>query len=536
MYLYVVKNLSYLYIALVFWACSAASEGPQPKVFHYNQHNNITSLDPAYAKSQNNIWAVSHLYNTLVQLNDSLEVVPSIAKKAKISEDGLSYTFILENEVKYHESECFDKGTRSVKAEDFVYSFNRLIDTSLNAPGSWIFKGRVSDKRPFYAVNDTTLVIRLKAPFAPFLSLLTMQYCSVIPKEAVSFYGDDFYKNPIGTGAFKFKKWLDNQGLFLIANEAYFKQDEIDHNLDGVRTSFIGERSIAFLELSSDHLDFFSGLESSFINTALTPDGTLRPQFRDRMKFIKSPFLNFEYLGMNPNAEGAHPLLKEKAFRQALNMGIDRELMLGSLRNGIGKPANAGVIPRGLPSYDPVQVPGYRFDPKKAKELLRQYDASLLSIPLDIYTSKDYLDLTTYIAKQWEQLGLNTKMNVVESAELRARMRNGEIALFRASWIADYPDGENFLSLFFSQNPAPPNYTRYNNPEFDALYVAALSTTDIEVKNNLYQSMDRIIVEDAPVIFLFYDEAALFADEQIEGLSTNALNLLKVENIVIHNE
>lgn len=528
--------ISCLYLLLMAICCSFCTDHTDAKklrVFHYNQHNNLTSLDPAYAKSQNNVWAVNHIFSTLVNLDDQLNIIPAIAKKWEISEDGLAYSFVLRNDVSYHSDVCFgSEMTRLVKAQDFVYSFERLMDTVLNAPGSWIFKGKVRPNQAFEALNDSTLVIHLQQAFSPFLSLLTMQYCSVIPKEAVDYYKQDFFKHPIGTGPFKFKRWIENKGLFLLRFEDYYewKDSTYQSNLDGVRTSFIGERSLAFLELINRRLDYFSGLESSYIYTALEADGTLKSKYNNS-RFQKAPFLNFEYLGINSNAPGAHPLLGDVNFRKALNYGIDRNLMLASLRNNVGIPANAGVITKGLPAYDTAKVKGYYYDKNKAIKLIADMDPAKVSEVLTIYTSKDYLDLTAYITRQWEDLGLRTKIEVMESASLRNAMRTGDIPLFRASWIADYPDGESFLSMFFSANGAPPNYTRFNHREFDRLYIKSMGITDVEQKIAIYQQMDKILIEEAPVVFLFYDEISSFSDQRISGLSTNALNLLQVKGI-----
>ena len=170
------------------------SESYRGNVFHYNQHNPLTSLDPAFAKSQSNIWPVGHLYSRLVSLNDSLEIEKDIAKSWRISEDGLTYTFDLRNDIFFHADVCFGGEERRLTAQDFVYSFNRIISPQVNSPGSWIFKGKVSDHDPFITLNDSTFEINLKSPFGPFLSLLTMQYCSVLPKEAVEYYGTQFFE------------------------------------------------------------------------------------------------------------------------------------------------------------------------------------------------------------------------------------------------------------------------------------------------------------------------------------------------------
>ncbi|MEE9374124.1 MAG: ABC transporter substrate-binding protein, partial [Saprospiraceae bacterium] len=329
---------------------------------------------------------------------------------------------------------------------------------------------------------------------------------------------------------FSFVKWIDKSGLFLKTNKDY--HDSVSHNLEGIRTSFIPDRSIALLEIINGNLDYMSGLESSYVNTALDKNGDIKEALVDKIKILKNPYLNFEYLGINQQlAIENNSILQYKNVRQALNMSIDRSLMLNSLRNGVGEAADSGVIPKGLPSYDPIAVVGYRYDITKAKSLLESVNGIDLSEPLIISTSKDYLDLTTFIARQWEELGLNIEMDVMESAMLRDKMRKSAISVFRASWILDYPDGENYLSLFYSKNPAPPNYTRYSNPDFDVLYEEAILSMSQPEKMVLYHQMNQIIVEDAPVIFLFYDQTANFYRKEIRGMPTNAINFLNPKAI-----
>lgn len=511
--------------------CNKADEAIDVKVFHYNQPQKITSLDPAFAKSQNNIWAVHHLYNTLVTLGEDLKLKEGLAKKWSISEDGLSYTFILHDSILFHDNKCFNKKEdQSLKASDVVFSFNRIIDNQVNSPGSWVFKGKVKEENPFVAPNDSTVIIHLKSPFLPMLNILSMQYCSVVSEQALKYYGSDYRTNPVGTGPFLFKRWIENQGLYLIRNKSYF---EGTTTLDGVRTSFIEDRKVAFLELLQGNVEFVNGLESSFINELLDRNGSLREKHVDNINFFKSPYLNFEYLGINLEALENNPELKNVKVRQALNFAIDKQNMLSSLRNNIGYPADSGVIPKGLPSYNPQNVKGYSFDLAKARKLLAEagYPNGENFSELVIHTNKDYLDITTFVAKQWERLGIKTTIQLLESASLREGMRKGTIGVFRASWIADYPDGENFLSLFYSGNPAPPRYTRFSNDRFDKLYEQSINETDLGRRSSLYDEMNRILIEKAPVIFLFYDESAWFVSKDITVIETNALNLLHVKQL-----
>lgn len=521
-------NLIVLFASLLIWSCKD-SNTPTSIVFKYNQPNPITSLDPAFAKSQNNIWATNHLFDGLVRLDDSLNVIPSIAKTWHTNDDATEVTFILRDDIYFHTDQCFgNQKTRRVVASDVEYSLSRLLDDAVNSPGSWLFADKKGEKPLFTAINDTIFQINLKRPFMPLLGILTMQYCSVVPREAVESYGDNFRSNPVGTGPFALKRWVEDQALFLKRNEAYFGSNS--GNVEYIKTSFITDKQIALFELLNGNLDLISGLESSFANDLLDREGELQNNRKDIIKYEKTPYLNTEYLGINMLKAKDHPYLSQRGFRQALNYAIDKQLMMRSLRNGVGIPGNAGFIPAGLPSHNPSKVQGYNYNQDKARRLLKQcdYDGS----PIEIYTNNEYLDICTYVAKQWENIGINVKIEVMESAILRDGMRKSGISIFRASWIADYPDGESFLCMFYSKNPPPPNYTRFNNPEFDILYEKALGTSDITTRINLYQQMDRIIIEEAPVIFLFYDESSIFYNNRIDSYRNNGLNIIQTNFVI----
>ena len=354
---------------VTFQACESAPQQDSKKVFRYNQQNPITSLDPAFAKNQANMWGIDHLFNGLVYLDDSLNIIPCLAKSWTISADGLQYTFHLNNNVYFHDNPCFTNGKgRKMVASDVVYSLNRIIDSTVNSTGSWIFKDRVQSQNPFAAADDSTFILRLEKPFRPMLGILTMQYCCIVPHEAVEFYKKDYRKNPVGTGAFVFKKWLENQGLFLIKNQNYWEKDSLGQQLpylDGVRISFMPDRKTAYLEMMKGKLDYMVGIESSVVNELLTQDGELQPKQLGKIQLIKTPYLNSEYLGFNMNFEGRkNDPLSIKKVRQALNYGFDRELMLRTLRNSMGKPSISGFAPRGLPSFD-ANTEGYSFKDRK---------------------------------------------------------------------------------------------------------------------------------------------------------------------------
>ena len=531
------RSLFLLPIIVFISACSNNSEHNNECVFRYNQPNTVTSLDPAFARNQSNIWAVDHIYNTLIQLDDSLHVQPCIASDWNIDSSGTIYHLTIRKDITFHDDDCFpNKKGRLLTVDDVIYSLNRIIDTTVASPGSWIFKGRVAENNPFSVVNDSVVEIRLIKPFMPFLQMLSMQYCCIVPKEAVQHYGKTFRQHPVGTGPFQMVRWIEGQTMILKKNPNYFEfiNEKRLPYVDIVRISFIGDKKTAFLQLLEGNLDFLSGFDPSMASEIFTTNGTLRSRYSDKIQCYKAPYLNTEYLGINLDWPTDN-FLHIKKFRQALNFGFDRQGLLETIRQGIGTPAISSFPPSGLPSYNPGEVQGYRYNPSRARQLLKESGYFNLPVEkrpiLSLYTAKEYSDYCLYIAKQWEQLGVRCKVELAESATVREMMRNGKILFFRGSWLADYPDAENYLTVFYSKNPAPPNYTRFKNAEYDSLYEASLICKDEKERFQLYQRMEKILVEESPVIFLYYDAITNFTSPMIKDYMPNPLNLLKVKYI-----
>ena len=502
-------------------------------IFKYNESAGILTLDPIYAKDLPHIWACNQLYNSLVAFDAKMNVVPMLAKSWEVSDDGLTYVFHLRNDVLFHENEAM-KTPRCVTADDFVYSFNRVVDKSLNSPGMWIFASVKHDEEQyaFTAVDDTTLRIELSKPFPPFLGILSMTYASVVPHEAVDFYGDAFRSHPVGTGPFAFQFWKENVKLVFRRNPHYFEKDAQGNALpylDAVSISFLIDKQIAFLEFIKGKFDFMSGIDARYKDELLTYDGKLRQKYEDKIALITEPFLNTEYISFFIDPADTLGVERSRALRQAVSLSIDREKMLRYLRNGIGTPATGGIIPVGLPGHD--NGIGYGYDLKKAQRLVDEH--GLAGYELNLSTVADYADIGKFVQSQVEAIGLKCKMEVMPGATLRSMRANGSLSFFRSSWVADYPDAENYLSLFTTANFAPegPNYTHYSNPKFDALYEKALRCNAMEERAAYYHEMDSLMMQDAPVVVLFYDQVLRFANKRVEGLGSNPTNLLELKRV-----
>jgi len=543
------RQLFFLFLALLLVGLVSCNRQihrhPGKMIFRYNEAAGLVNLDPAFAKDLPHIWVCNQLYNGLVQLDDSLHVRPAIARRWTISPDGKTYTFYLRKDVYFHNDPVFHGKKRKVTAADFVYSFQRLANPKTASPGSWVFDNVANTKtgKAFRALNDTTLQIRLKQPFPPFLSILAMQYCDVVPHEAVTFYGDAFRKHPVGTGPFFLKNWVEGVKIVLQKNPGYFERDSTGHRLpylDAVAISFLRDKMTAFLEFTKGNLDFISGIDPSYKDEILTRTGQLRTKFQDRIKMLKSPYLNTEYLGIlvdtNMKIVKSSPL-RLKAVRQAINYAFDRKKMIKYLRNGIGIPGNKGIIPPGLPAFDAQADYGYSYQPEKAKRLLAQAGFGPGQPPpsVTLATTSEYVDLCKYVQARLNDVGFDAHINVMPAGTMREMKAQAKLPFFRASWIADYPDEENYLSLFYSKNFTPdgPNYTHFSSPVFDKMYKKSLSIVNDKRRRKLYRAMDSMVMVQSPVVILYYDEVIRFVQKDVTGLGINPVNLLKLKRVKI---
>ncbi|WP_178988934.1 ABC transporter substrate-binding protein [Winogradskyella schleiferi] len=500
-------------------------------VFRYNEHKNIGSLDPAFSKDLADIWGTHQLFNGLVQMDDALNVKPCIAKNWTITDSAKTYTFNLRKDVLFHKHELFGRdSTRKTTASDFEYSFNRLRDRFIASPGSWVLN-KVDD---FSALNDSTFQIKLKQPFPAFLGLLTMKYCSVVPKEIVEHYGSDFRSNPIGTGPFKFKRWEENLKLVFRRNNHYFETDSIGQPLpylEAISITFLPDKQSEFLQFAQGNIDFVSGLDGSYKDEILTAEGELRASYAHDVKMIRGPYLNTEYLAFFMETEVN--TIQSGKLRKAINVGFDRSKMMTYLRNGIGIPANGGFIPKGLPGFD-ASI-GFTYQPELAKQLVSEFksETGIQNPEITLTTTSNYLSFCEFIQRELQKTGLNVNVDVIPASSLKDAKANGQLDFFRASWIADYPDAENYLSLYYSNNFAPngPNYTHFKSEAFDKMYEASYLETDPELRAQLYTKMDSLIMDVAPIVPLFYDEVVRFTRKNVQGLGINATNLLELKSV-----
>jgi len=475
--------------------CHPRDESRLPNHLYLRLNSNPTTLDPALITDVQGGGIAAKLYNGLVRFDEDLTIIPDIASSWSLSEDQRTYTFHLRKNVR------FSNG-RKVRAEDFRYSFERVLTPGTKAPLTWVLdkiegagdfiSGKAATVSGIRVKGDQTLVLRLEKPFGPFLSLLAMVTAYVVPREDVERLGQDFGMHPAGSGPFVLREWKHGQDLILEAREDYFDGRS---KLNGIVYRVIPEDLTAVLEFETGRLDVL------LIPSAEYRHFTTDPAWRDLV--FGRPGLNSYYLGLNCT----RPPFNDLRVRQAVNMAIDRRHILNTVFEKRGVLAT-GPVPPGLwkDSIRPSQAKGYAYDPEKAKALISQAGATGAVIRIFISADPEVLDIVGVIQNYLAAVGLKAEITQLDWSAFKHAVNEGEPDAFWLSWWADYPDPENFLfPLFHSSSVGPSgNRTRLIDQDLDRIIETAQRTTSDIKRYRLYQEAEDRIVQNAPWVFMWH--------------------------------
>jgi peptide/nickel transport system substrate-binding protein len=538
-------------ILTLFIFSSCSHKQSTEKIFRYNEPNGIESLDPITANNYPAINALINIYEGLVEYNKDAKLQPLLAKSYEISEDGKTYTFHLRTNVYFQDNECFPGGRgRKLTAGDFKYCYERVCNPNVKTRGLWVYRDKVSgadeysvnpDKakeiKGFIVINDSTFQIRLNEPFAPFISILTMPYGYVYPKEAVEYYKQDFGFHAVGTGPYKFVRWDIDKELVCEKNKNYWGKDSLGNALpyiDGFRVSFIRSAETEFLDFEERRLDFEKPTIDVYAQL-IDENGNLKPQHN--YDLIRQPYLNTVYLAaMQDTAmEGGknNPLSLNTKLRQALNYAIDREKIVKYVLKGKGTPGIHGPLPKGMPGYTD-EVQSYAYDRDKAVKLLAEagYPGGKgLHLKLVFHNDESQRELCEAIQAQFKELGIDLTIEEMLGAAHRSAQNEGKLQFWRANWGADYYDPENYYALFYSKNHTPtgPNTTCYENHNVDSLYELALRLTDFDQRMKVYRQIDKIINDDAAWIVVYYNQFIYLKQNNITGMYVDGLGIINLK-------
>ncbi|MBM7622862.1 ABC transporter substrate-binding protein [Sporohalobacter salinus] len=458
------------------------------------------TLDPAHSTDTTSSRVIRNIFDGLVQYNEKLEVVPAIAKSWDVGDKGLEWTFHLRKGAKFHNG-------REITADDVVYSFTRLLDPDTQSERAWLFErvkgskafqeGKTDQVKGLKAVDKYTVKIILKKPFTPFLSMLCMGNASIVPKEVVKEKGDHFAQAPVGSGPFKFVSWQHDNKVVLKKNEDYYVDGR--PYLDQVVYRVIKEGTAAFAEYEQGniHVMIQGDIPSGQIDRVTDPNGEFADEYALKNR------LGIYYIGFNTQKE---PFTNKKV-RQAINYAINKKAITQVVKDGLAKSA-IGILPPGMPGYN-ENLKGYSYNIEKAKKLLKEagYSDGLPgTYELTYNTSKNHQRVAEAVQSNLKKIGVNVKLNNMDWGTYIQKLDKGETEMYRFGWIGDYPDPDNFLRVLFHSDNAGPggNASFYKNPEVDKMLEEAAKMNPGQKRLNLYQKIEKKIMDDAPWIPVYY--------------------------------
>ena len=522
-----------------------------------SDEESFRSIFPGKIEDATSAKIAGQIHDGLVAFNPKdLTIVPCIAKDWSVSEDQTNYTFELRSNVFFHDDECFENGKgRKVTAQDFKYSFELLCSNKFEVSYN-MFIDKIAGAKEFKAgeteslvgisvVNESTITIKLKEPHTSFIYNLAMPNSSVIAKEAYEKYGTSL---TIGTGPFKFTESQDElTDLYLVYNENYYMTDSYGNQLpylDSIHFQFIPSK-VAELELfKAKDLSIIYGLPPTKIAEVFS-ENTANFTNRPPKTYVNQEHeLVTQYYEFN----ASKPPFDDVNVRKAFNYAINKKKIIESTLNGQGAIGDQGITPKVMlfKKYDYSRINGYQFDPLKARKLLA--DAGYpngegfppVTLELNL-GGNTHLMVAQEIQHQLKSvLNIWIEFEQVSFTDKIEHSKYGKSEMFRSAWVADYPSPESFLSIFHGLNvpdsfdePSYPNTTRYVNSRFDSLFVAATKMEEESSRFENFAEAERILMEDAPIIVLWYQENYTLYHSEIRNFHYNAIDYFDFSDVYI---
>ena len=516
-----------------------------------SQSENLHTLFPPSILDVYTHTVASHVFESLVKFDaKTLAIKSSVAEKWTVSEDGLVYTFNIKKGIKFHDDEAFGGEGRELTAKDVQFSFelactkhdqnvmfvSTLQDRLLGA-NEYYDGSQEGGIEGFKVLDDYTVELTLIRAFSPFLSVLTSPALSIIPEEAYKKYGTDM---TVGSGPFMIpvgQKINDASKIVLVRNPNYHVSDSLGNQLpflDSLQVLIIDSKKAELEEFEKENLHIVDGLPAESIRKIVEQQIANFQNKPPKFLLDRGPTMGTEYYEFNTQ----HEALSDKRVRQALNYAIDRNKIIDKVLKGEAYgPGENGICPPTFNGYDISAIGGYSYDLNKAKELMAEAGypngMNFPTIKLELNSGGHKNTSVAFeIQKQlMDNLNVNIDLEVVPFAQKIKDEQYGRSDIFRSAWLADYPNPQNFLFLFYGKyvpeemsEPSYPNVTRYKNAEFDRLYDEALVAQSKEESYALLAQAEAIMMEDAPIMVLWYNEKYKLIQSNVRNFYTNPMN------------
>ena len=476
------------------------------------------TLDPHKTSDTTSAFIIGEVFSGLVTLNTDLQIVPDIADRWEISEDGTVYTFHLLPDAKFADG-------KPVTAQDFVYSLNRAADPTLASPVArtylsdivgvtQVLDGEATEISGVKAIDDDTLEIKIDAPKAYFLAKLTYPTAFVVDRSNVESGGQNWTDNPNSTGPFMLKEYKIGEHIILERNDNFYREPAY---IDQVVFNLAGGQAMALYE--NDEIDI-TGVSIFDLERFKDPNEPLAGELK-----IAPPGFSVSYIGFNVN----EPPFDDMHFRRALNLAIDKELIANEVLAGLRLPAY-GVLPPGFPGYsDSIQ--GLEYDEARAVdeicasayadqetcELARtegieqlpeksfyKDDAPRIILSVTGTGGDIGIDMQVILEMWKNALGVEVEIQQVEWATYLQDLNRRKFQIYALGWSADYPDPQDFLDILF-HSESETNHGAYSNQGVDDLLEEARTEQDGSKRVALYNQAEQMIIDDAAWVPLWYD-------------------------------
>lgn len=561
------RNLIYFSVfALLLSSCGGKQDLPSTAeggkryggVFRFMSEEKVNNLLPiasidVYAQRIN-----GQIFESLLKLDpETMKVIPSIAESYTVSKDAKTFTFKIRKGVFFHDDECFGGSGREVTAEDVKFTLEMVCSGLRENKMAYLLVDRIEGAKDFQTlskkkldpsgisgvkvIDDQTIRIKLVKPFIGFDKILCHINLGIIAKEAYEKYGADLKNHPVGTGPFKLEK-MDDKGIVLARNPHYWKKDEFGNQLpflEKVEMTYVKDKRSELLAFRKKQIDIVFEIPVDDVENILGSLKEAQEGKNVKHRVESKPSLNMNYIGFACESEE----FKDVNVRKAFNLAVDRNVIVNQVLKGEGWPAVNGFVPP-IENYHYENVIGFKSDVPKAKELF-----SLAGYPngkgfpvLDFYVNavegSSKHKMCQGIADELNK-NLNVTLNVkLCSIEERSKaIISGKAKIWRSGWIADYPDAENFLNLFYSKNikddEADVNAFRFKDSNYDQLFEIAMAELDENKRNDLFALCDQIIIDKAPVMPILTDDFMVMINARIRDFKTNSMEILDFSGVYI---
>ncbi len=500
----------------------------------------------------------TQIHDGLVEYNPKdFSLRSAVAENWTVNDENTEFTFSLRKDVKFHDDECFSGGKgKTLTAQDVKFTFELLCSKEYEINYSSLIKPYLKGAEDFFngtadhisgleIIDDYTVKFTLNEPSSSFIYILAMPNTSIIAKEAYDKYGKEM---TVGCGPFLYTKSKDlTKDLYLVYNPKYYQKDENGNALpylDSIHFSFIPSKLTQLEKFNTDEISIIEGLPSAKITQVVSENienfkNTPPKTILDRQPALSSQYYAFTCTKVPFN---------DVKVRQAFNYAIDRSAIVNNILNGQGLPGTHGITPKipAFNSYDFSRIEGYSYDPEKARQLLAEAgypdgkDFPEITLEINLGGSVHKL-VATEVERQINQtLGINISIDQVSFKNKIEHSKYGQSELYRAAWVADYPSPESFLSILYGaevpetmEEPSYPNTMRYKNAQYDSLFNLGKITVDKIKRNDYFAEAEKIMMNEAPIMVLWYTENYTMYHSQVRGFYNNGLQIADYSRVYL---